>query len=141
MKITLKRDKTLETHTLCITFHDMNHDSLHNIKRILSCYLQRVKVYSQEHDQIFIYTYDIYYAEVIDNKVFLYTKDNCYRSYHSFSFIRKDIATYGLKQINKNTLINPQHVVKIHIDKDCKRILTLDNNEQLVISRRFRTVL
>lgn len=140
MKVKIRKDKSLDIHTLCITFHDINNDYLDKIKSILICYLHKIKVYTYDHDEIYIYTYDIYYAEVIENKVYLYTKEDCYRIYKTFSSIRNDFSTYGLKQINKNTLVNSLHVVRIHIEKDCKRVLTLDNGEKLVISRRFRLV-
>lgn len=47
----------------------------------------------------------------------------------------------GFCQINQSTLVNSIHIKSVRIEKDCHRSITLDNEECLIVNRRYRSFL
>ena len=58
-----------------------------------------------------------------------------------FSELKKQLHNCGFCQINQSTLVNSIHIKSVRIEKDCHRSITLDNEECLIVNRRYRSFL
>ena len=105
--------------------------------KIISLYDTRLKAYDDQHNMFLIPIPLIYYIECVYNKVFIYTKDEVYRSHERFTELKNSYASEGLIQINKNTLVNKIHIQSIQIEKECRRKLFLNNDESLIVNRKY----
>ncbi|MCR1978062.1 LytTR family transcriptional regulator [[Clostridium] innocuum] len=77
----------------------------------------------------------------MDHKVYIYTEKDVYRCYLRFSELKKQLHNCGFCQINQSTLVNSIHIKSVRIEKDCHRSITLDNEECLIVNRRYRSFL
>lgn len=115
-----------------------DYETMKEIMKTLQYLDMQCSAYDDEHNMYFIPIMFIYYIENVDNKTYLYTKDESFRSYQTFTTLNKLFSPHGFRQINKNTLVNLYHVHASKIIKDCRRILFLDNEEQLIVNRKFK---
>ena len=134
-------DNTIAEDTVILRSCKRNKNYLCNVMLHLQKNSVHIKAYDDMHNLYFISCQEIYYMENIDHKVYLYTKDQVYRCYLKFSEIKKELHNCNLCQINQNTLVNRIHIKSVHIEKDCHRSITLDNDECLIVNRRYRSFL
>lgn len=80
---------------------------------------------------------EIYYAEVVDGKTFLYTKEKVLESYHSLASLQEAHGDMGFVRIGKSQLVNLYHVAKLKSIPNTRVELTLKNNEKLIASRHY----
>lgn len=141
MNFMIQIDNTIKEDTIILRTCSRNRDYLYNTILHLQKNSVQIKVYDDMHNLYFITCQEIYYIENIDHKVYIYTKDYVYRSYLRFSKLKKELHNCGLCQINQSTLVNTIHIKSVHIEKDCHRSITLDNDEHLIVNRRYRSFL
>ena len=137
MKIWLRKSDKISENNIEIYYNGQNDRSIKQIMRIISLYDTRLKAYDDQHNIFLIPIPLIYYIECVDNKVFIYTKDEVYRSHERFTELKNSYASEGLIQINKNTLVNKIHIQSIQIEKECRRKLFLNNDESLIVNRKY----
>lgn len=99
---------------------------------------KKIKVYDDERNMFLLSYALIYYIECIDNKTFIYTKHDAYRCFIHFSDLKKECYPYGFRQINKNTIVNIHYISSVKIIEDCRRLVSLKNDEQLIVNRNYR---
>lgn len=137
MKFQIRKDDMLIDDTIIIACHPRNLSYAENVL----LYLQKNNVYFNLYDDLHnlyqVALSTVYYLENIDNKVYVYTKDQIYRSYLRFACIKNIYHAHGFYQINKHTLVNINHIHRIQIQAECRRMLTLDNGERLIVNRHF----
>lgn len=141
MNFMIQIDNKITEDTVILRACSRNKDYLYNVILHLQKNSLQIKVYDDMHNLYLITCQEIYYMENIDQKVYLYTKDHVYRCFLRFSVLKKELHNRGICQINQNTLVNSTHIKSIHIEKECHRSITLDNNECLVVNRRYRSFL
>ncbi|PWM58515.1 MAG: LytTR family transcriptional regulator [Dielma fastidiosa] len=137
MKIWLRKSDKISENNIEIYYNGQNDRSIKQIMKIISLYDTRLKAYDDQHNMFLIPIPLIYYIECVDNKVFIYTKDEVYRSHERFTELKNSYASEGLIQINKNTLVNKIHIQSIQIEKECRRKLFLNNDESLIVNRKY----
>lgn len=81
----------------------------------------------------------IYYFEAIDNKVFIYTKDNCYTTKKKLYEI-EDLNINNFVRISKSVIINIRKIDHVKADISGKLITTLINGEKIIISRKYKNL-
>lgn len=141
MNFMIQIDNTMTEDTIVLRACSRNKEYLYNVILHLQKNSTHMKGYDDMHNLYFITCQEIYYVESIDHKVYIYTKKNVYRCYLPFSKIKRELYNHGFCQINQNTLVNSIHIKSVHIEKDCHRSIILDNDECLIVNRRYRTVL
>lgn len=141
MRFIIKTDSNIKKDSCELTCNAQDYDYL----KELLCYLQkrdtRMIVYDDEHNMYMLPLAQIYYIECVDNKTFIYTKRASFRSYQHFSVLKKMYQQLGFRQINKNTIVNTHYIVTVKIVEDCRRLISLENDEQLIVNRNFRDFL
>ena len=84
---------------------------------------------------------EILYADAVDNKVFLYTKDSVYETSETLQLIESKFINFGFLRIGKSQVVNLQHVRNLKNLLNSRVELTLNNNEKLIVSRHYAQLL
>lgn len=84
---------------------------------------------------------EILYADAVDNKVFLYTKDSVYETSETLQLIENKFINFGFLRIGKSQVVNLQHVRNLKNLLNSRVELTLNNNEKLIVSRHYAQLL
>lgn len=121
-----------------ISFHPKNKETVQLLMRNMKETMGEVNVYDEYHNHYEISILSIYYIEVVDHKTFIYTKNEVYRINKSLSALKKELKNYGFCQINVRTLVNKKHMSSYCVTQDCRRKIYLDNQEILVVNRRYK---
>lgn len=79
----------------------------------------------------------IYYIEAIDNKVFIYTKNNCYITKKKLYEI-EELKINNFVRISKSIIVNIKKIDHVKADISGKLITTLINGEKINISRKYK---
>ena len=87
--------------------------------------------------QMLISMSDVYYLENVDRKVFLYTGNDVYRINVSMTEIEEIIKGSDLVRISRTCIMNTSHMVGIRQLKNSHLEATLDNDEKLIVSRKY----
>jgi DNA-binding LytR/AlgR family response regulator len=101
-----------------------------------------------EHIESFIYgtdsgrqykirTSDIYYAESVDKKTFIYTKDAVYRSEYRLYRLIEMLKASDFVQVSKSCLINMNVLDSIRTLFNSRLEVTLINGEKVNVSRTY----
>ena len=80
---------------------------------------------------------EIYYIENVERKIFLYSKKDIYRYDGSMSDIDSAIADTDLVRISRTCFMNVSHLKEIMQIKNSHLEAVLDNNEKLIVSRKY----
>ncbi len=85
----------------------------------------------------FVLPGEIFYAEAVDGKTFLYTSESVLETHQSLSALLSRHEEAGLLRIGKSQLCNLYHVEKLKSLPNSRIEITLKNNERLIVSRHF----
>jgi DNA-binding LytR/AlgR family response regulator len=80
---------------------------------------------------------DIYYIENVDRKIFLYSRKDVYRYDGSMSDIDSAINDTDLVRISRTCFMNVSHLREIMQMKNSHLEAVLDNEEKLIVSRKY----
>lgn len=80
---------------------------------------------------------DIFYAEAVDGKTFLYTSDMVLESGHSLAALQEKHENTGFVRVGKSQLVNLFHVGKLKSLPNSRIEITLKNGEKLIASRHY----
>lgn len=79
----------------------------------------------------------IYYIENVDRKIFLYTDSEVYRYDGSMSDIESALTDTVLVRISRTCIMNTEHLSEIRQIKNSHLEALLDNDEKLIVSRKY----
>lgn len=79
----------------------------------------------------------IAYVESVDRKTFVYTKDDCFESKLKLYEIEELLCQSGFLRISKASLVHLKFIRSIRAELDRKLRLTLENGEQIIVSRQY----
>lgn len=108
------------------------------IRQLLQNYMTHIKGFDEEHNTCYIRVMDIYYLEIVDSKCFIYTKDLTYKASLMFKDLKIKLIKHGFVPCSKSIIVNMHHVIQCRVYTECRRVLTMDNGEQIVVNRKFR---
>ncbi|MDL2287931.1 LytTR family transcriptional regulator DNA-binding domain-containing protein [Oscillospiraceae bacterium OttesenSCG-928-F05] len=80
---------------------------------------------------------EIFYAEAVDSRIFLYTAGAVLETHQSLAALQDAHSNAGFIRIGKSQLCNLHHVAKLKSLPNSRIELTLKNGEQLVASRHY----
>lgn len=80
---------------------------------------------------------NVLYIDTVERKTFLYTKDAVYETSLHLYQLEEQLLDSSFFRINKSAIINWNHVVSLKSEIDRRIRATMDNGEQLVISRQY----
>lgn len=79
----------------------------------------------------------IIYIEAVDRKTFVYTGDDCYESRLKLYEAEERLCESGFFRAGKSCIVQLRHIKSLKTDVDRKLRLTLENGEQLIVSRQY----
>ena len=87
-------------------------------------------------ESLMLGTDQIYYAESVDKKTFVYTKDMCYETKHRL-YELEEILSSNFFRCSKSLIINIRKIKAVKSELNGRMIAELLNGEQMVISRNY----
>jgi DNA-binding LytR/AlgR family response regulator len=84
-----------------------------------------------------IYSKDIYYFESVDNRTYIYCKDNVYESDMKLYELEEKLAGTKFTRINKACIMNIDKLKKVKGQINGRLLATLSNEEKLIINRSY----
>ena len=80
---------------------------------------------------------DVIYAEAIDRRTFVYTKDGVYESGLRLYELEQQLEEYGFCRVSKSCLVQLRAVKSLKNDINRRLRVTLDNGEVIIASRQY----
>ena len=80
---------------------------------------------------------EIAYIESVDRKTFVYTEKDCYETKLKLYETEERLCGSGFVRVSKSTLVNLKFVRSLKAELDRRLRLTLENGEQLIVSRQY----
>jgi len=134
MKVELTEDKTLKENELRIACYKED-EKARKIKR----YAEKVDLTLQgknESGTVFIHPDEIYYLESVEKRTYLYLKDQVLET--NIKLYEAEGMLEGLTffRASKTCIVNVRYVKAIHLQVNRNLLLTMRNEEKIVLSRR-----
>lgn len=79
----------------------------------------------------------IVYIESVDRKTFVYTKEDCFESKLKLYEIEQQLCQAGFLRVSKSCLVQLKFIRSLKSELDRKIRLTLENSEQIIVSRQY----
>lgn len=79
----------------------------------------------------------IVYVESVDRKTFVYTEGDCFESRLKLYEMEQQLCQSGFLRISKSCLVHLKYIRSLRAELDRKLRLTLDNGEQIIVSRQY----
>lgn len=138
MKVMCHFDKDLTKSDIVLSLHPYHKGLSLNLKNKLSEAFQTVKAYDEQNNMYPIPLISILYLEIVDRKIFAYTKDKQYVVHEtSLKKFQAHIESTDFYRISNAIVINKNCIVSKRIIKNKKRLLLLTNGEYLEVSRQY----
>ena len=80
---------------------------------------------------------DVYYIENVERKLFIYTEGDVYRFDGSMSDIESRIEDTALVRISRTCIMNIEHLKEIRQIRNSHLEAVMDNDERLIVSRKY----
>ena len=79
----------------------------------------------------------ILYIDTTDKKTFLYTMESVYETELRLYELEDQLEESGFLRIANSCIVNVRHITSLRADIDRKIRVTMDNGEQLLVSRQY----
>lgn len=79
----------------------------------------------------------IVYIEAVDRKTFVYTENDCFETKLKLYETEERLCGSGFLRISKSCLVQLRYIRSIKSELDRKLRLTLENGEQMIVSRQY----
>lgn len=89
------------------------------------------------NQKFYINPIDVLYIESIDGTTYIYTSDKIGKTRSSLQELEEEYSTADYFRGAKNLIVNIQHIDSLKSQLNGRIIVTLDNQEMLVISRHY----
>jgi len=135
MKITIKEDQTLQETEVIIHCHHTDEQIL----RLLSL-LQtdnRKLTGSKNGNTFILETSKILYIDTVDKKSFFYTETDVYETPLKLYELEERLKGEDFFRASKSSIVNFRQIKSLRPEFGGRMILTLNNNEQLFVSRGY----
>lgn len=80
---------------------------------------------------------DIFYIEAVDNKCFIYSRDQVYESRQKLYELESELQSRHFLRISKSMLINLMTIRSVKPALNGRMTAVLQTNEQVIISRKY----
>ena len=137
MKITITTPLPGEEDEIIIKMAELDDEVLKTVKRLKDGISnENLTVYTQDSIQM-IPTRNILYFDATDNRVFAYTKDNCYETRKKLFEIEESLSNSSFLRISKNAIVNIKSIDHLSPEFNGRFIASLKNGEDIIISRGY----
>ncbi len=135
MKIQINEDPNLQDTEIIINCRQTNDEILKLIAilRVMDCKLTGMK----DHETYILEAAKILYIDTVDKKTFFYTGKNVYETPLKLYELEAQLSSHGFFRAGKSMIINFNQIKALKPDLDGRIIVTMNNNEKLVVSRQY----
>ena len=91
----------------------------------------------KDNETYLLDTDKILYIEAVDRKTFVYTNSDSYESELKLYEIEQELIERDFLRISKNSIVNLRKIKSLKTDVNRKIRITLQNGEQIVVSRMY----
>ena len=135
MKINLDIDGKYDDTEVIIRAPHLNND----IERMVAMMrmIDMQIVVRKDNETYLLETDKILYIEAVDRKTFVYTNSENYESELKLYEIEKELIERDFLRISKNSIVNLRKIKSLKADVNRKIRITLQNGEQIVVSRMY----
>lgn len=91
----------------------------------------------KDNETYLLETEKILYIEAVDRKTFVYTNSDNYESELKLYEIEQELIERDFLRISKNSIVNLRKIKSLKTDVNRKIRITLQNGEQIVVSRMY----
>lgn len=84
---------------------------------------------------------NVFYVESVDRKTFVYTDTDYFESHARLYEIEERLNNCGFQRVGKACLVNIKHIRSLKAEINRKLRLTLENGEQIIVSRQYSDAL
>lgn len=99
--------------------------------------LDRQMMVVKEEEAYILDVAKIVYVESVDRKTFVYTEDDCFESRLKLYEIEEQLCHSGFLRASKSCLVHLKFIRSLRAEINRKIRLTLENGEQLIVSRQY----
>lgn len=135
MKINLDIDGKYDDTEVIIRAPHLNND----IERMVAMMrmLDMQIAVRKDNETYLLETDKILYIEAVDRKTFVYTYSEYYESELKLYEIEQELIERDFLRISKNSIVNLRKIKSLKTDVNRKIRITLQNGEQIVVSRMY----
>ncbi len=135
MKISIHVDENIRDTEINISCNTLSPD----IEKIIATLriLDRQLMVIREGETYFLDVSQIVYIEAIERKTFVYTTDYYYESKLKLYEIEEQLCRGGFFRASKSCIVQLRKIKSLKNDVDRKIRLTLENGEQIMVSRQY----
>ena len=139
MKIHINEDPSCHETEITINCNklDMNVEKLISMLRVMD-----LKLTGKKDNQTYILDASkVLYIDTVDKKTFFYTKTNLYETDLKLYELEDQLASLDFIRIGKSCIINFNHINSIKADIDGRLLVTMSNNEKIIVSRQYAPII
>ena len=135
LKIVINTDSNINETEVSISCQHLTPE----IEKIVSMMrILDMKLTGQKAGETFILDVsDVLYIDTVDKKTFIYTKDEVYETNLKLYELEEQLSRADFFRANKSCVINFRKISSLKTYIDRKIQVTMDNGEQLIISRQY----
>ena len=135
MKITINIDKNLHDTEIIVNCETLTPET-EQIISALRLFDKQITV-TKDNESYFLDISKIIYVESVDRKTFVYTSDDCFETKLKLYEIEERLCNCGFLRTGKAGLVQLKYVRSLKSEINRKLRLTLENGEQLIVSRQY----
>lgn len=135
MKINLDIDGKYDDTEVIIRAPHLNND-IERIVAMMRMIDMQIAV-RKDNETFLLETDKILYVEAVDRKTFVYTSTETYESELKLYELEQELVQRDFLRISKQSLVNLRKIKSLKADVNRKIRITLQNGEQIVVSRMY----
>ncbi len=135
MKINLDIDGKYDDTEIIIRAPHLNND-IERIVAMMRMIDMQIAV-RKDNETFLLETDKILYVEAVDRKTFVYTSAETYESELKLYELEQELVQRDFLRISKQSLVNLRKIKSLKADVNRKIRITLQNGEQIVVSRMY----
>lgn len=137
MKITIESPLPGEEDEIIIKMAELDDEVLKMIRRLKDGVSKDTMAVYANESILMVPIRDILYFDATDNRVFAYTKDNCFETRKKLFEIEELLANSSFLRISKNAIVNIKSIDHLSPEFNGRFIASLKNGEDIIISRGY----
>ncbi|BCN32587.1 LytTR family DNA-binding domain-containing protein [Anaeromicropila herbilytica] len=134
MKVGVATNESLDKDEIIIQCHEVD-DKIKKIKNYAQN-IDLVLMAKEEQETVLLSPEDIYYVESVEKKTFVYLENRVLESKLRLYEIETMFQGLSFFRASKNCIVNVTYIKRISLMINRNLMLTLNNQEKLVLSRR-----
>lgn len=135
MKIVINIDENLHDTEIVVNCRTMTPET-EQIILALRLFNQQITV-SKDNEIFLLDISKIIYVESVDRKTFVYTSDDCFETKLKLYEIEERLCSCGFFRTGKACIVQLRYIRSLKAEINRKLRLTLENGEQLIVSRQY----